>query len=397
MPKQVRDALSPASVRNLAPGRYADGNGLYLLVTDSGARMWIWRGVIQGRRRELGMGSTSFVALKDARETARQWKRIAHEGGDPAAHRDRQKAARLTFAEAAQKCWADRIDGHLRSAHSATVWLNPIRMYAFPALGKKPLPAIAPADIKTVLAPIWATKPETGRKVRQRLRVVFDWARASGHLDGANPCDGVTLALPRQTDARQHFAALPWKDMPALWPRLEAASGMGATALRFVILTACRTGEARGAMWDEIDLEERVWMIPGRRTKTGKLHRIPLSDAAVGILEAVRPLAGDHLGLVFPSARPGKALSDMTVSAVLKRMRVPCTVHGFRSTARDWAEDCSIYGHEVKEAMLAHVVRNRAEAAYRRSDQFEKRRGLMRDWANFVTGAGADVDRLAHA
>ena len=268
MPKQVKDALSAVMVRQIkAPGRYADGNGLYLVVTDTGARMWQWRGTVHGRRRELGMGSVSFLSLKDARERARDWRRIAHEGGDPTEFRDRQKRELLTFADAAERCWSDRIDGKLRSERSASVWLNALRTYTYPTLARRPITAITVAEIKAVLAPIWLEKPETARKVRQRLRTIFDWARASGHLAGANPTEGVDLALPRQTDTKQHFAALPWCELPSLWPRLQTASGMGTIALQFVILTAARTGEVRGAVWSEIDLDAEVWKVPAERMK----------------------------------------------------------------------------------------------------------------------------------
>ena len=398
MPKQVKDALSAVTVRQIrTPGRYADGNGLYLVVTDTGARMWQWRGTVRGRRCELGMGSVSFLSLKEAREIARIWRRIAHEGGDPREHRDRQKGERLIFADAAERCWSDRIDGKLRSARSSSVWLNALRTYAYPTLAQRAINAITVADIKAVLAPIWLDKPETARKVRQRLRTIFDWARASGHLDGLNPTEGVDLALPRQTDTKRHFAALPWKELPVLWPRVEAAAGMGAIALQFVILTAARTGEVRGAVWSEIDLDAEVWQVPAERMKAGKAHRVPLSGPALALLRALRPLARSPEDLIFPSARPRRPLSDMTLSAVLKRLRVPATVHGFRSTFRDWAEDETTYSHEVKEAALAHVVKNRAEAAYRRTDLFEKRRALMRDWASFVTGSEAGLARATAA
>jgi integrase len=392
MPKQVKDALSAVMVRQIkAPGRYADGNGLYLVVTDTGARMWQWRGTVHGRRRELGMGSVSFLSLRDARDRARDWRRIAHEGGDPTEFRDRQKRALLTFADAAERCWSDRIDGKLRSERSASVWLNALRTYAYPTLARRPITAITVAEIKAVLAPIWLDKPETARKVRQRLRTIFDWARASGHLAGPNPTEGVDLALPRQTDTKQHFAALPWCDLPTLWPRLQTAAGMGTIALQFAILTAARTGEVRGAVWSEIDLDAQVWKVPAERMKAGKEHRVPLSDPALAVLRTLQQLRASPEDLVFPSGRRGKPLSDMTLSAVLRRLDIPVTVHGFRSTFRDWAEDETSYSHEVKEAALAHVVKNRAEAAYRRTDLFEKRRALMRDWAAFVTHSEAGV------
>lgn len=381
VPRKVSDQLSAVAVRQMKkPGRYADGNGLYLVVSDTGARWWQWRGMVQGRRREVGMGSASFIALKDARETARTWKAIAHSGGDPATHRDQRKRELLTFEQAAKRCWSDRVDGKLRSAKHAADWLSAVERYAYPLLAKRPITGITSADVKAVLAPIWMEKAETARRVRQRLRTIFDWARASGHREGVNPVEGVTDALPKQTTARQHFSALPWKDMPNLWPRIVESPGMGALALRFAILTAARSGEVRGARWAEIDFNGRTWLVPGARMKAGKDHRVPLSPAALAILKEVRERGRE---LIFPGARGGP-LSDMTLAKVLKRLKVPVTVHGFRSTFRDWAEDCTGYPHEVKEAALAHVVKNKAEAAYRRSDLFERRRALMDDWAAFV-------------
>jgi integrase len=385
VPRKLSDQLTAVHVRQIRrSGRYADGNGLYLVVSETGARWWQWRGTVQGRRRELGIGSVSYVSLKDARERARQWAGIAHDGGDPVAVRDRQKRALLGFEEAARRCWSERIDGKMRSAKHAADWLSAVERYAFPLIARKPIAGITCADVKSVLAPIWTEKAETARRVRQRLRTIFDWARASGYREDANPVEGVTDALPRQLDRRQHFAALPWKDMLALWPRLVGSPGMGALALRFAILTAARSGEVRGARWAEIDIDARCWTIPGERMKAGAEHRVPLSPAAIAILEEVRELGGD---LVFPAPRGGQ-LSDMTLTAVLRRLAVPVTAHGFRSCFRDWAEDRTAYGHEIKEAALAHAVKNRTEAAYRRSDLFERRRALMADWAAFVTGGG---------
>lgn len=235
-----------------------------------------------------------------------------------------------------------------------------------------------------MLSPIWLEKAETARRVRQRLRTVMDWARASGHFEGVNPVEGVEKALPKQREKQKHFAAMPYADLPAAMKIFAEVEGMGAAALRFAILTAARSGEVRGARWDEIDREAAIWTIPAERMKAGREHRVPLSAPALALLDALRRFSGE--ALVFPSTKPGRPLSDMTLAAVLKRREMPFTVHGFRSTFRDWAEERTATPHEVKEAALAHAVKSKVEAAYRRSDLFEKRRELMAVWAGFVMG-----------
>ena len=267
-------------------------------------------------------------------------------------------------------------------------WISRLERHAFPEIGRMPVHAIGQADLLRVLEPLWLTKPETARRIRQRMALVFDWARTAGHSSGVNPVEGVEAGLPRQRDKVQHHAALPWRDLPGLWPRLEAVEGVGAPALRFAILTAARSGEVRGATWDEIDLEAALWTIPAGRMKSGREHRVPLPGPALEILLAVRGLDSR---LVFPSRSAGRPLSDATLAAVLKRLRVDAVPHGFRSTFRDWAEEAVSYSHEVKEAALAHAVKSRVEAAYRRGDLLEQRRPLMDTWARYVAGGGAVV------
>ena len=249
--------------------------------------------------------------------------------------------------------------------------------------------AIKQADILRILAPIWTEKPETARRVRQRLRTVMNWARTAGHYEGMNPVEGVEDGLPKQRAKVRHFRALPYGELPELMRRIEDVDGMGALALRFTILTAARSGEVRGAMWSEIDTEARVWAIPADRMKAEVEHRVPLCDETLAALERVRGLSD---GLVFPSRRAGRPISDMTLSAVLRRLKVPGTVHGMRSTFRDWCEEMTGFPHEVKEAALAHTVRNKVEAAYRRTDLFDKRRTLMDQWGRFCLSAGRAGD-----
>lgn len=400
MPKLVHNALSAVAVRSeTRPGRHADGAGLYLVVSETGARQWLWRGVVHGRRRDIGMGSATLVPLKDAREIARRWQRIAREGGDPAAERDRERRKSLTFAEAARGFHAEHIEPNNRNAKHNAQWLRTLEAAAFPVIGSLPVHAVRQADVLRVLAPIWTETPETARRVMQRLRTVMDWSIAAGHRETANPVEGVTKGLPRQRDKVAHHAAAPWADVPAIMQRLAAEEGIGALALRFAILTAARSGEVRGATWAEIDLDAATWTIPADRMKAGVEHRVPLSPAAVALLRGVQGLSPT---LAFPSPMSPKKgapagprpLSDMTLSAVLRRLKIDAVPHGFRSSFRDWAEEATHYPHEVKEAALAHAVKSKVEAAYRRSDLFEKRRDMMDAWAAFITSTPAKVTRL---
>lgn len=400
MPKLVHNALSAVTVKNeVRPGRYADGAGLYLVVSETGARQWLWRGVVHGRRRDLGIGSARLVPLKDAREIARRWQRIAREGGDPAAERDRERRKSLTFAEAARGYWTEHIEPNNRNGKHNAQWLRTLETHAFPAIGALPVHAVRQADVLRVLTPIWTETAETARRVKQRLAAVLDWCIAAGHRETANPVEGVTKGLPRQRDKVAHHAALPWADLPALMQRLGEVEGVGALALRFAILTAARSGEARGATWAEIDLEAAVWTIPAERMKAEVEHRVPLSAPAVALLRGVQGLSPTF---AFPSpVGPKKGapagsrrLSDMTLAKVLKRLDVDAVPHGFRSTFRDWAEEATDYPHAVKEAALAHTVRDKVEAAYRRTDLFAKRREMMDAWAAWATSTPGKVVRI---
>jgi integrase len=341
------------------------------------------------------MGSARLVPLRDARDTARVWRRIAREGGDPAAERDNARRQSMTFEEAARKVYAEHVEPNSRNGKHKWQWLRQLELHAFPSIGSVPVHAIRQNDVLRVLSPIWIEIPETARRVMQRMRTVFDWALASGLRGAANPVEGVVKGLPRQRDRVQHQRAVPWCELPDLMKRLAEEKGMGALALRFAILTAARSGEVRGALWAEIDLEAAVWIIPADRMKAAVEHRVPLSRSAFELLYSVKGLSPN---LVFPapsssSGRP-RQLSDMTLTAALRRLKVNAVPHGFRSTFRDWAEEATHYPHEVKEAALAHVVRNKTEAAYRRSDLFEKRREMMDLWAHYVTGGTAKVVRI---
>jgi integrase len=384
--------LTAVAVRKLGPGRHADGGGLYLVVDPSGARRWLLRIVAQGKRRDIGLGGAQTVSLADAREKARLLRAIARGGGNPLAERDKNRGAAITF-EAATRCFhAEQIVPNAKNGKHVAQWLTTVETYAFPVMGAKPVDMVDQSDVLRALSPIWTETPETARRVRQRVRAVLDWARIAGLRHGINPVEGVELGLPRQRDRVTHFAALPWQDVPTVMERIAAIKGMGALALRFAILTAARSGEVRGASWAEINMDAAVWIIPAERMKAEKEHRVPLSRPALEVLREAKALATRTGDLVFPAMKAGRPLSDMTLSAVLKRLEIAVTVHGFRSTFRDWAEEATSYPHEVKEAALAHTVKNKTEGAYRRTDLFDKRREMMREWGESALNAGVDDD-----
>jgi integrase len=271
-----------------------------------------------------------------------------------------------------------------RNAKHAAQWLSTLEEYAFPYIGQKPVGEIDGPEIRDLLAEIWLSKPETARRVRQRIGTVLDWAHAKGYRSAEAPMRSVSRGLPRQPKRDKHFAALPYEKLPAIMAELEATISIGRLALRFAILTACRSGEVRGATWAEIDFTRRIWTIPAGRMKAGKEHVVPLSDAAVEILRAAEPFRGRNKdAFIFPG-KPGKPLSDMTLTKVLRDMgHTEITVHGFRSTFRDWAAEQTATPGDVVEAALAHTIRNKVEAAYRRTNYLEKRRGLMNEWGAF--------------
>ncbi|MDR7039168.1 integrase [Methylobacterium sp. BE186] len=382
--KHPDKALTNVQVRALkVPGRYADGNGLYLVVEPSGSKRWLLRTVVQGRRRDIGLGGAALVTIAEAREKALSYRKLARDGGDPLAERSRAQVAVPTFAEAAEQVHAEHKASWKNAKHAAQ-WVTTLRTYANPHLGAKRIDQIDSPDVLRVLSPIWLTKPETARRVRQRIKTVLDWAKAAGHRSGDNPVEGVTKGLPKQGERDEHHAALPYASVPEFVAKLRA-SGQGELArlaFEFLILTAARTSEVLGATWAEIDETEALWTVPAARMKAGREHRVPLSGRAVEVLLRAKAIAGEG-ALIFPG-RSGKPLSNMVFLMALRRMEMPITAHGFRSSFRDWAAERTNLPREVAEMALAHAVESRVEAAYRRGDLLQKRRELMQMWTDYT-------------
>lgn len=379
-------ALTAAKVRTAGPGRYADGNGLYLHVDPTGARRWIQRIVIRGKRRDLGLGSGSLVSLAEARELARENRKIARSGGDP----DRKRRTRIvpTLAEAFEAVVAIRRPTWADGGKSEGQWRASFRDYVLPRLGGRPVESIDTSEVLAVLIPLWSEKPMTGRRIRQRFSTVMKWAIAQGFRSDDPAGDAIALALPAKNGGtRAHHAALPWREVPGFLESLRASKTrpLVKSAIEFVILTAARSGEVRLATWDEIDLDARAWTIPAERMKAGREHRVPLSVRALVILDEAR-VFNDGSSLIFPSSCRGRPMDAARLLRPLRDLGFDATLHGFRSSFRDWCGEATHTPREVAEAALAHVVSNAAEGAYARSDLLEKRRPLMDRWAAFVVG-----------
>jgi integrase len=389
------------------PAVLHDGGGLYLRVSATGAKSWVFRFQLDGKRRDMGLGPFPDISLADARRKATDHRKLRHAGIDPlGAQEVQRRAQRLAVAKARtfRECAAEFIERNRvgwRNAKHRQQWENTLATYVYPTLGELPVSAIDAGLVVQVLDPIWAEKPETASRVRGRIEAVLDAATVRGFRRGPNPAQwkgNLAHILPARARVRkvEHHASLPLDDMPAFLAALGQRPGMAARALEFTILTVARTGEALGARWDEIDLVAKVWTVPAERMKAGREHRVPLSDAALGALEEARPLAltkegaPDPAAPVFPGPRRALPMSNMTMLMLLRRMkRDDLTAHGFRSTFSDWAAERTAYPREVVEMALAHAIGNKVEAAYRRGDLFEKRRRLMADWARFCAAPSA--------
>src|SRR6056297_2085929 len=413
MPKQARD-LKAIQVKNLStPGLHAVGgvSGLNLSISEAGTRSWILRSTVQGKRRHIGLGPYPEVSLAEARAQAAEMRRRIRAGRDPVEERKAERAARAaearektTFEAAFRRYFEEKVQLERSNPKHVRQWKSTIVTYAFPVIKDKPVSSITMEDILAVLRPIWNTKNETASRVRQRIEAVLDWSRAMGFRDGENPARWKgnlqqVLPAPRkiQKTGRRHPAIA--LDDAAIWfGALKRRDGMAALALQFLTLTASRSGEIRGATWDEIDLMKKIWTIPAERMKAAHEHRVPLSAAAVDLLKALpRYLECPY---VFPSRTSGR-MSDMAISAVMRRMqadeekagragyldpqsRSPAVPHGLRSTFRDWVAERTNYPRDMAEIALAHTVGSDVERAYRRTDMVEKRREMMEDWANFL-------------
>jgi integrase len=383
-----------------APGYHGDGGGLFLQVSKYGSKSWVFRFKANGRLREMGLGSLDTYGLSEARERARKCRKLRDEGKDPIEERNTARlqakldaAKAMTFEQCAERYIAAYRAGWRNGKHRDQ-WSSTLTTYVNPIFGALPVQAIDTALVMKAVEPIWSEKPETASRVRGRIESILDWAAARGYRAGENPArwrGHLDKLLPKKTKVRrvEHHAALPYAEIGTFVAELREQEGVGARALEFAILTAARTGEAIGARWDELNLADRLWMVPAERMKGGKEHRVPLSDRAVTIVEDMRKLRGPG-DFVFPGLKRGRPLSNMAMLVLLRRMgRSDITTHGFRSTFRDWAAERTNFQNEVIEMALAHAVGDKVEAAYRRGDLFQKRRQLMDAWAKFCTTAPA--------
>lgn len=399
MPKQAKE-LSAVEVKRITrPGNHAVGgvSGLLLKVKETGARSWVLRVKAGEKRRDIGLGGFPDVSLARARERAREIKEQVRAGRDPAAERRAAREAliaaqakEMTFSQAAKKCHEAKRHEFKSAKHRAD-WINSLSTHVFPRIGDMPIGAIEVEHVRKVLEVLWTSKTETATRVRQRMEAVFSWASVAKVRNGPNPArwkDNLEFLLSKPSKIRkvQHFRALPYQDVPEFVQALRKRGGMAARALEFIILTAARSGEARFATWSEIDLDRKLWVIPAERMKAGKVHRVPLSDDAVKLLESLPRIKGtDHL-FTGPKGTP---LSDMSLLAVCKRAGIDATPHGFRSSFKDWARTSTAFPDEVSELALAHVNSDSTRAAYARDELLGKRSKLMQDWAKYLrTGQG---------
>lgn len=412
MPRKLHNALTAQAVKHAGPGRHADGGGLHLLVKQSGARSWVYRFMLNGRSRDVGLGAAGpgGLSLADARDEAAVLRLKVKAGIDPLEERDREAARALAAAQAAKvagttfkdvaAAYIAANEDSWRNPKHRQQWRNTLDTYVYPVIGNLPVAEVETAHVLTILEPIWKSKAETASRIRGRIETVLDNAKARGYRQSENPArwrGHLAQILPARTRlSRGHHKALPYQAIPTFMRSLRDREAVAALALEFTILTAARSGEVIGATWREVDLDKAIWTIPADRMKAAKEHRVPLSPRAVAILESLAPLGSEYL---FPGAKGGK-LSGMAMAMLMRRLKVDATVHGFRSGFRDWAAESTGFAHEVAEMALAHAIGNKVERAYRRGDLFEKRRRLMNDWATYCAtdgAAGAEVTPIRKA
>ena len=381
------EKLSDLKVRNLkTPGRYPDGATLYLVVWPSGSKSWVQRLTIGGRRADLGLGGYPAMSLAQARRKAQDNRALAKSGGDPLAEKREEAvvAATPTFEALARQHITEHRHAWRNSKHAAQ-WLSTLEAYAFPIIGAAKVNEITRRQVVDILSPIWHTKAETARRVRQRIRAVMDRAVAMEYVDYNPAGDAINGALTKMPRVRAHHRAAPYTELPAILHAIRESTASPSVKLAFELLalTACRSGEVRGITWAEVDLKTATWTIPAARMKAGKLHRVPLSRRASAVLSEARSLSEGE-GIVFPAPRSGGIISDMAFTQMLRRLGLDFVPHGLRSSFRDWAAEQTDAPHAVMETALAHTVGNATEAAYARSDLFELRRGLMEKWGAYL-------------
>ena len=394
--KHPNNELTALKIKKLTiPGRYADGNNLYLEVDKSGARRWTLRVTILGRRRDMGLGGISTVSLEEARELAYQYRKIARSGGDPILERQKNRGLQTTLIYCTKKVHEINLPTW-KNQKFAKQWLSSLEHHVFPTIGKLPISQVTSADILRVLTPIWNTKGDTAKKIKQRLRMIIKWARAQGYFQGDDPVELAEQALPKQLKSDDHHKSLEFEKLPEMISNLRKSKISLPTklALEFTILSACRTSEVLNAKWEEIDLTKLIWSIPSERMKGGKVHQVPLTDRMTVILNDCKKLKTNN-DLLFPSEINGEALSNNTMRLALKkRLKIDATVHGMRSSFKDWASETTNFANEVSEMALAHTISNKTELAYRRRTLIEKRRHLMQKWSDYLNNKEGEVIEL---
>lgn len=396
MVQKIQRLTALTVARISAPGLYADGAGLYLRVSRNGSKSWAFRFTLNGKPREMGLGGLTKVGLAYAREKAADARLLLSEGHDPLSRRREQETQRVAAQKlaAARSITFDKCAEAYISAHEVSwknekhrqQWRNTISTYVSPMFGSIPVQDVDIDLVMKVIEPIWSVKTETARRVRGRIEVILDWAKVRGYRSGENPArwrGNLDHLLPARSKVRmvKHHAALPYAEIGAFMHDLRKVEGAGAAALEFLIRTVARTSEVIGARWPEIDLKKQIWIVPAARMKSRREHRVPLSSAAIVVLKRMESLKSEY---VFPGRASDAPLSNMALLMTLGRMnRGDITAHGFRSTFRDWAAECTNFPSEAVEMALAHVIEDKTEAAYRRGDLFDKRRQLMDEWTKF--------------
>ena len=396
----ISGKLTKRLVERLGAGRHGDGNGLYLVVDPSGTRRWIVRVTVKGQRNrqgkphrtDFGLGGANVVTLDEARSSALEYRRMAKRGINPRYIANKEIP---TFEDVARQVHIERLPTWRNQKHGQQ-WINTLTVYAFPKIGRLPISDIGQPEILSCLSPIWTSKNETARRVAQRLKAVLDVAKAKGFRTGENPVTEIRDAgvLPKVKIKHIHHKAMAWRDVPAFYADLFNRSAMAANALRFTCLTGLRTGEVLGAKWDELDLDAGIWTVPAERMKGDVEHRIPLTSAMIEIVEPPMAMKSDY---VFEGQKRHRPLSDLAMLMLLRRMKVDgVTVHGFRSTFRDWASEAANAPRELAEMSLAHKVGSDVERAYARSDLLDRRRELMERWSDYVTGTKGQVIQMVN-